>query len=65
MEQRITRAKARIAARPSVFEAPDAAQRAERVADVMAMLYLGALHPRPNRTFGTRGGAARLNLDHT
>lgn len=40
MEQRITRAKARIAAAAVPFEAPDAIARAERLAAVAAMIYL-------------------------
>ena len=40
MEQRITRAKARIAKAEVPFEAPGAAERAERVAAVAAMIYL-------------------------
>ncbi len=40
MEQRITRAKARIAKAEVPFEAPNAADRAERVARVAAMIYL-------------------------
>ena len=40
MEQRITRAKARIAKADVPFEAPGAAERAERVAAVAAMIYL-------------------------
>jgi len=40
MEQRITRAKARIARAEVPFEAPNAADRAERVARVAAMIYL-------------------------
>lgn len=40
MEQRITRAKAKVAAAGAPFETPDAAQRAERLASVMAMVYL-------------------------
>jgi RNA polymerase sigma-70 factor, ECF subfamily len=40
MEQRITRAKARIAAAGVPFETPGAAQRAERIAAVAAMIYL-------------------------
>lgn len=40
MEQRITRAKGRIAAAGLPFETPDAAQRAERLSAVAAMLYL-------------------------
>jgi RNA polymerase sigma-70 factor (ECF subfamily) len=40
MEQRITRAKARIAAAGVPFEAPGAVERAERLAAVAAMVYL-------------------------
>ena len=40
MEQRITRAKARIAEAGVPFEAPGAVERAERLAAVMAMTYL-------------------------
>jgi RNA polymerase sigma-70 factor (ECF subfamily) len=40
MEQRITRAKARVAKAEVPFEAPNAVDRAERVARVAAMLYL-------------------------
>ncbi|HWA48258.1 MAG TPA: RNA polymerase sigma factor [Dongiaceae bacterium] len=40
MEQRITRAKARIAQADEPFEAPDAIARAERLAAVAAMIYL-------------------------
>ena len=40
MEQRITRAKARIAKSGASFETPDAADRAERVGAVAAMIYL-------------------------
>jgi RNA polymerase sigma-70 factor (ECF subfamily) len=40
MEQRITRAKARIAAAGLSFETPGAAERADRLAVVAAMLYL-------------------------
>lgn len=40
MEQRITRAKARIAKADVPFEAPGPAERAERVAVVAAMIYL-------------------------
>lgn len=40
MEQRITRAKARVAAAAVPFEAPGAPERAERVAAVAAMIYL-------------------------
>jgi len=40
MEQRITRAKARVAKAEVPFEAPGPAERAERVAAVAAMIYL-------------------------
>jgi RNA polymerase sigma-70 factor (ECF subfamily) len=40
MEQRITRAKARIAAADLAFEAPGAVERSERLAAVAAMVYL-------------------------
>jgi RNA polymerase sigma-70 factor (ECF subfamily) len=40
MEQRITRAKARIARAGVPFDAPDAVERSERVAAVAAMVYL-------------------------
>jgi RNA polymerase sigma-70 factor (ECF subfamily) len=40
MEQRITRAKARIAAAEIPFETPGAVERAERLAAVAAMIYL-------------------------
>jgi RNA polymerase sigma-70 factor (ECF subfamily) len=40
MEQRITRAKARIAAHGAPFETPTAIERAERLAAVATMLYL-------------------------
>ena len=40
MEQRITRAKARIAEAGVPFEAPAAVERAERLSAVMAMIYL-------------------------
>ena len=40
MEQRITRAKAKVAAAAVPFEAPGAAERAERLAAVSAMIYL-------------------------
>ncbi|MDE1996167.1 MAG: RNA polymerase sigma factor [Rhizobiaceae bacterium] len=40
MEQRITRAKARVAAAGTPFETPGAVERAERVALVSAMIYL-------------------------
>ncbi|WP_027579755.1 RNA polymerase sigma factor [Bradyrhizobium sp. Ai1a-2] len=40
MEQRITRAKARVAEANVPFEAPGAAERSERLASVAAMIYL-------------------------
>jgi RNA polymerase sigma-70 factor (ECF subfamily) len=40
MEQRITRAKSRIAKTAAQFETPGAVERAERVASVAAMIYL-------------------------
>lgn len=40
MEQRITRAKAKVAGAGVPFEAPGAVERAERLASVMAMVYL-------------------------
>src|SRR5712675_2430335 len=40
MEQRITRAKGRIATAEVAFEAPGHAERSERLAAVMAMIYL-------------------------
>jgi RNA polymerase sigma-70 factor (ECF subfamily) len=40
MEQRITRAKARVAKASVAFETPGAAQRSERLAAVAAMIYL-------------------------
>jgi RNA polymerase sigma-70 factor, ECF subfamily len=40
MEQRITRAKARIAQAGVPFETPGAAERAERLVAVTAMIYL-------------------------
>ena len=40
MEQRITRAKARIAEADVPFETPGAVERAERLAAVAAMIYL-------------------------
>jgi len=40
MEQRITRAKAKVAGAGVPFEAPDAVERGQRVASVAAMIYL-------------------------
>ena len=53
MEQRITRAKARIAAADTPFETPDAVDRAERLAAVAAMVYLIF-----NEGYSTAGDAA-------
>ena len=55
MEQRITRAKARIAAADVPFEAPGAVERAERVGAVLAMIYLVF-----NEGYSARGGPADL-----
>ena len=40
MEQRITRAKRRIGEADVPYEAPDAAERSERLTTVAAMIYL-------------------------
>ncbi len=56
MEQRITRAKARIAEAELPFEAPGAVERAERLASVAAMLYLVF-----NEGYSALGGAASLD----
>ena len=53
MEQRITRAKGRIAAAGVPFEAPGAVERAERLAAVAAMVYLVF-----NEGYSTSGDAA-------
>jgi RNA polymerase sigma-70 factor (ECF subfamily) len=55
MEQRITRAKSRIAAADVPFDAPGAAERAERLAAVAAMLYLIF-----NEGYSASGGAAHI-----
>jgi RNA polymerase sigma-70 factor (ECF subfamily) len=55
MEQRITRAKSRIAAADVPFEAPGAAERAERLAAVATMLYLIF-----NEGYSASGGAAHI-----
>jgi RNA polymerase sigma-70 factor (ECF subfamily) len=57
MEQRITRAKARIAKAETPFEAPDAVQRAERLGAVAAMLYLVF-----NEGYSAGDGEARAEL---
>jgi RNA polymerase sigma-70 factor (ECF subfamily) len=57
MEQRITRAKARIAKADTPFETPGAAERSERLAAVMAMLYLVF-----NEGYSAGDGAARAQF---
>jgi RNA polymerase sigma-70 factor (ECF subfamily) len=57
MEQRITRAKSRIAAADVPFEAPGAVERAERLAAVAAMLYLIF-----NEGYSGSGGAAHIRV---
>jgi RNA polymerase sigma-70 factor (ECF subfamily) len=57
MEQRITRAKARIARADLPFEAPGAAERAERLAAVAAMIYLVF-----NEGYSADGRPARTHL---
>ena len=54
MEQRITRAKARIAKADVPFEAPGAVERAERLAAVAAMIYLLF-----NEGYSAGGGTAK------
>jgi len=55
MEQRITRAKARVAAAQVPFEAPGAVERSERLAAVAAMVYLVF-----NEGYSASGAAAGL-----
>jgi RNA polymerase sigma-70 factor (ECF subfamily) len=55
MEQRITRAKARIAASPVTFDGPDPAERAARLKTVAAMIYLVF-----NEGYTATGGDAHL-----
>jgi RNA polymerase sigma-70 factor (ECF subfamily) len=55
MEQRITRAKSRVAAAYVPFEAPGAAERAKRLAVVAAMLYLIF-----NEGYSASGGGAHI-----
>jgi RNA polymerase sigma-70 factor (ECF subfamily) len=57
MEQRITRAKRRVAEAEVAFEAPGAAERAERLAAVAAMLYLLF-----NEGYSASGGDAHIRL---
>lgn len=55
MEQRITRAKSRIASAEVAFEAPDAPERSERLAAVAAVLYLMF-----NEGYSATGGDAHV-----
>ncbi|MAK81760.1 RNA polymerase sigma factor [Phenylobacterium sp.] len=55
MEQRITRAKARVARAGTPFETPGAVERSERLAAVMAMVYLLF-----NEGYSASGGEAPL-----
>ena len=55
MEQRITRAKARVAKAGTPFETPGAVERSERLAAVMAMVYLLF-----NEGYSASGGEAPL-----
>jgi RNA polymerase sigma-70 factor (ECF subfamily) len=57
MEQRITRAKARIAAAQVPFEAPGAVERSERLAAVAAMIYLLF-----NEGYSASGGSVAMRL---
>jgi RNA polymerase sigma-70 factor (ECF subfamily) len=57
MEQRITRAKRRVAEAEVAFEAPGAVERAERLAAVAAMLYLLF-----NEGYSASGGEAHIRL---
>ncbi len=57
MEQRITRAKRRIAAAEVPYEAPGAVERAERLAAVAAMIYLLF-----NEGYSASGGEAHIRL---
>ncbi|HEX5078582.1 MAG TPA: RNA polymerase sigma factor [Geminicoccaceae bacterium] len=57
MEQRITRAKRRIAAAKVAFETPGAVERSERLAAVAAMIYLLF-----NEGYAASGGAAHIRV---
>jgi len=57
MEQRITRAKRRVAAAEVPFETPGAVERAERLAAVAAMVYLLF-----NEGYAASGGTAHLRV---
>ena len=58
MEQRITRAKARVAAAGIPFETPDAVDRAERLAAVATMIYLVF-----NEGYSAMNGAEGVSAD--
>jgi len=57
MEQRITRAKQKVAAADVPYEAPGAVQRAERLAAVAAMIYLVF-----NEGYAASGGTAHIRI---
>src|SRR5438270_4202793 len=57
MEQRITRAKSRIAAADTPFETPGAVERAERLGSVAAMVYLLF-----NEGYSATGGSAHVRV---
>ncbi len=57
IEQRITRAKSRVAQADVPFEAPGAVERAERLAAVAAMIYLVF-----NEGYSASGGTAHMRL---
>jgi RNA polymerase sigma-70 factor (ECF subfamily) len=57
MEQRITRAKAKVAATATRFETPDPVERSQRIAAVMAMIYLVF-----NQGYSVESGAPRAAL---
>ena len=57
MEQRITRAKSRVACAEIPFEAPGAVERAERLAAVAAMIYLVF-----NEGYSASGGTVHVRL---
>jgi RNA polymerase sigma-70 factor (ECF subfamily) len=57
MEQRITRAKSRVAKADVPFETPGAAERAERLAAVAAMLYLVF-----NEGYSASGGSVQVRV---
>jgi RNA polymerase sigma-70 factor (ECF subfamily) len=57
MEQRITRAKSRVAAADVPFETPGAVERAERLGSVAAMIYLVF-----NEGYSATGGTAHMRM---